>query len=286
MKKTLSLLTCLVVLIQMAAQDLNVMSFNIRYNNPGDSMNAWPYRKEKVTSQVLFHRTHLLGVQEALHGQLEDMKDQLKAYKYVGVGRKDGKEQGEYSAIFYDTGRIQLLHTETFWLSEQTDVPGKKGWDAAFERVVTWAKFRDKKTKKVFYHFNTHFDHMGKIARKESARLLLSKINQIAGSHPVIVTGDFNAQPQEEPIQILTDSVNKQKLTDAKAVSRQPHYGPAGTFNAFGNKEIHDNPIDYIFIRNGIRVKQHATLSQTWQGRFSSDHFPVLAVVEIRGNVK
>ncbi len=269
----------LVMVLPVTAQELHVMSFNIRYDNPGDSLNAWPYRKDKVTSQILFHDTHLLGVQEALYSQLQDMQLQLKRFKYAGKGRKDGMKAGEFSAIFYDTTRLHLLKSETFWLAEQTDVAGKKGWDAAFERVVTWASFRDKKTKKVFFHFNTHFDHMGKVARKESAELLLSKISEIAGSAQVIVTGDFNAQPNDEPIQVLTDSSNSKRLTDTRLVSKKPHYGPMGTFNAFGPKEIHDQPIDYIFIKNGIRVLKHATLSQSWQGRFSSDHFPVYAEV-------
>jgi endonuclease/exonuclease/phosphatase family metal-dependent hydrolase len=281
-RKFYSFIILLVILLPVSAQELHVMSFNIRYNNPGDSLNAWPHRKDKVTSQVLFHETHLLGVQEALYGQLQDMLMEMKAFKYVGTGRKDGKNAGEFSAIFYDTTRLDLLKTETFWLAEQTDIPGKKGWDAAFERIVTWALFRDKKNKKTFYHFNTHFDHMGKQARKESARLLLAKIKEIAGRSPVIVTGDFNAQPHDEPIQVITDKENKDRLIDAATVSAQPHYGPMGTFNAFGPKEIHDQPIDYIFIKNSLQVLKHATLSQSWEGRFSSDHFPVYAEIVLQ----
>lgn len=285
MKRSLTFLVLVFSFWQLPAQELNVMSFNIRLNIASDSLNAWPFRKDKVASQILFHQIHLLGVQEALHNQMMDLQAQLKAYRYVGVGRADGKEQGEYSAIFFDTTRLELLQTETFWLAEQTQVPGMKGWDAAIERIVTWAKFRDRKSKKVFYHFNTHFDHMGKEARKQSAKLILAKVKEIAGNHPVIVTGDFNAQPNDEPIKILTDSTNRDRLIDAKSVSQQPHYGPTGTFTGFKNKEIHDHPIDYIFIRNGVKVRQHATLSQTWQGRFSSDHFPVFAKLVI-GNHK
>ena len=162
MKRIIITVICCLYTLQAAAQhELNVMTFNIRYDNAGDSLNAWQYRKDKAASQILFHKVHLLGVQEALYNQLEDLKARLKSYKYAGVGRADGKEKGEFSAIFYDTVRLRLLQTETFWLAEQTNVAGKKGWDAAIERIVTWAKFTDRKTNKIFYHFNTHFDHIG-----------------------------------------------------------------------------------------------------------------------------
>jgi endonuclease/exonuclease/phosphatase family metal-dependent hydrolase len=269
----------LLVSAGIQAQALNVMTFNIRYNTAADSANAWPFRKDKAASQILFHEVHLLGVQEALYEQIQDLQQRLVQFKYVGVGRDDGKQKGEFSAIFYDTTRLQLIASETFWLSEQPTVPGSKSWDAAITRIVTWARFRDRKTKKVFFAFNTHFDHIGKTARRESAKILLQKVREIAGSSPAIVTGDFNAQPTDEPIQVLTDTGNPQKLIDSKRVSLAPHYGPAGTFNGFKQKEINNEPIDYIFIKNGVKVLKHATLSQTWQGLFSSDHFPVFAAV-------
>jgi endonuclease/exonuclease/phosphatase family metal-dependent hydrolase len=275
----LTALTCFYILNASGQQELNVMTFNIRFDNVRDSLNAWTYRKENAASQVVFHKVHLLGVQEALHHQLEDMKTSMKHYKYVGVARADGKQKGEYSAIFYDTNRLQLLHTETFWLAEQTDIPGKKGWDAAIERIVTWAKFKDRKTKKVFYHFNTHYDHIGKVARRESSKLLLRKVKEIAGNSPTIITGDFNAKPGDEPIQVLVDKSDPDRFTDAKDMSAKPHYGPTGTFNGFKSKEQSTEPIDYIFVKNKVSVLQHATLSQTWEGRFSSDHFPVFAVL-------
>ena len=280
MKRLFVIILAFFSMSRLAAQDeLNVMTFNIRYDNPQDSLNAWPYRKDKAASQINFHNVHLLGVQEALHHQLEDLQAGLKRYKHVGVGRADGKEKGEFSAIFYDTVRLELLQTETFWLAEQTDVPGKKGWDAAIERIVTWAKFRDRKTKKTFFHFNTHFDHRGKIARRESAKLLLQKVKEIAGNADCIITGDFNAIPTDEPIQVIKNTTDPDHLTNTEALSAEPHYGPTGTFNGFTAKEGQDKPIDYIFIKNKIKVLKHASLSQTWEGRFSSDHFPVLAVL-------
>ena len=281
MKKLLVFLLSLLLLTSTEAQQpLHVMSFNIRLNTAHDSLNAWPYRKDMAASQILFHDAHIVGVQEALHNQMVDLQERLKGYKYVGVGRDDGKEKGEYSAIFYDTARLQVLKAETFWLSQTPEQPGSKSWDAAITRVVTWAQMKDKKTGKIFYAFNTHFDHMGKIARAESARLLLQKIKSIAGNNPVVVTGDFNATPSDEPIKVIVDQANSDRLTDTKAVTATPHYGPTGTFTGFAAKEKDDDPIDYIFIKNGFKVLKHATLSQSWGGRFSSDHFPVLAVLQ------
>jgi len=265
------------VSMSIQSQELNVMTFNIRYNTKNDSLNAWPYRKDNAASQIKFHNVHVLGVQEALHEQMMDLSQSLSQYKYVGVGRDDGKTKGEYSAIFYDTIRLKLLGSSTFWLSLKPEVPGSKSWDAAITRIVTWAKFTDARSKRTFFVFNTHFDHMGKEARRESARLLKQKVKDIAGNNPVVITGDFNSKPSDDPIKILTDPADKDRFIDTKAVSVTPHYGPQGTFNAFTPKETDNEPIDFIFLKGKWKVLQHATLSQTWGGRFSSDHFPVFA---------
>ncbi|MEJ8820169.1 endonuclease/exonuclease/phosphatase family protein [Lacibacter sp. H407] len=278
--KKISLLvvtTFICVSLLQAQQALRVMTFNIRLNTSSDSLNAWPYRKDHVASQVLFHKIELLGVQEALHDQMIDLQQRLPQFKYTGGGRDDGKTKGEYSAIFYDSTRLQLLATDMFWLSETTTVKGSKGWDAAITRIVTWAKFKDKRSKKIFFAFNTHFDHVGKIARRESAKLVLQKVNEIAGSTPAVITGDFNAEPTDEPIQVIVDKNNPLRLTDSKELSQTQHYGPTGTFNAFQNKERNDKPIDYIFLKGRWKVLTHATISQTWMGRFASDHFSVMA---------
>ena len=256
------------------------MTFNIRYNNVGDSLNAWPYRKDKVASQILFHDVQLLGVQEALHLQIQELGSRLPKFKAIGVGRGGG-EKSEYSAIFYDTTRLQALASETFWLSQTPTVVGSKGWDAAFARIVTWAKFKDRKSGKTFFFFNTHFDHMGKEARRESAKLLLQKVAAISGKMPAMVTGDFNAVPTDEPIQVITDKSNPLHLVDAKEVSATPHYGPTGTFNGWGPKERDALPIDYIFLKGAWNIKKHATISQSWDGRFASDHFSVMATVQL-----
>lgn len=281
MIKNLFVLLFMFFSFSLVAQDLNVMSFNIRYNTTADSLNAWPYRKDKVASQILFHQAHIIGVQEALHDQMMDLQERLPEYKFAGVGREDGKEKGEYSAIFYDTTRLQALQSKTFWLSQTPEIAGSKGWDAQITRVVTWIKFRDRKTKKIFFAFNTHFDHIGKEARKESAKLVLQKVKEIAGSTPAFVTGDFNAHPDDEPIQIILDAANPLRLTDSKEISKTPHYGPIGTFNGFKDMERDDQPIDYVFLKGKWKVLKHATLSQTWEGRFASDHFAVLTKISL-----
>jgi len=276
------LLICLLINASVAnSQSLNVMTFNLRYNNTGDSLNAWTYRKDNAASQILFYNVHLLVVQEALNDQMMDLLQRLPKYKTFGGGRDDGKTKGEYSAIFYDSIRLEKLDGAMFWLSQTPDVPGSKGWDAAITRMVTWCKFKDKQTQKIFFAFNTHFDHIGKIARAESAKMILQKVKEIAGLTPVIFSGDFNATPSDDPIKIIVDPSNPDHLIDSKLISRTPHYGPQGTFNGFESKEKINEPIDHIFIKNNVKVLKHATLSESWQGRFSSDHFPVFAIVEL-----
>ncbi|HEX5151917.1 MAG TPA: endonuclease/exonuclease/phosphatase family protein [Parafilimonas sp.] len=266
-------------LLAKAQKPLQVMTFNIRLNVASDSLNAWPYRKDIAASQVKFFDVDVLGVQEALYDQMTDLKERLPKYKYAGVGREDGKTKGEFSAIFYDTTRLKCLKDATFWLSQTPDAAGSKGWDAALPRIVTWCFFEDKASHKKFYAFNTHFDHMGQVARAESAKLLLKKAKEIAGDLPVIVTGDFNAAADDEPIKIIVDKNNPDHLIETKEISQMPHYGPDGTFNAFQAKEVSNKAIDHIFIKGRLTVLKHASISESWNGRFSSDHFPVLAVI-------
>jgi len=259
-----------------AQQPLHVMTFNVRLNIASDSLNGWTYRKDNAASQILYYQVDLLGVQEALPDQMQDLRERLPRYKSLGGGREDGKNKGEFSAIFYDTARLQVLQSEMFWLSLTPEIPGSKSWDAAITRMVTWAKFRDKKTKKIFFAFNTHFDHIGKVARRESALMILQRAKAIAGNTPLVFTGDFNAHPTDEPIQVITDKTSPDHLTDSKELSKTPHYGPTGTFNAFKSREQSDEPIDYIFLSGKWTVLSHATISETWGGRFASDHFAVM----------
>lgn len=253
---------------------INVMSFNIRYDNPKDADDQWKFRKENLASMLPYYEVEICGMQEVLYQQAEDIKTLLPNYKYVGKGRTDGKKDGEFSPIFYDETKIAVLENQTFWLSPTPNSPSK-GWDAALPRVVTWAKMKFKTGKLApFYVFNTHFDHLGPIARAESAKLLLKKVKEIAGANIAIITGDFNATPLEEPIQIIKD-----QLMDARRLSKMPHFGPENsTFNGFDTKEVDGRLIDFIFTNSyKIKVLKHATLSNTWGGHFASDHHAVLA---------
>jgi endonuclease/exonuclease/phosphatase family metal-dependent hydrolase len=255
---------------------VRVMTFNIRYDEPQDKENAWPNRKELVAGMIRFHHADLVGVQEALARQLKDLEKLLPDYSWVGVGRSDGKAAGEFSAILYRRGRFKHLESSTFWLSETPQVPGA-GWDAALPRIVTWARFQDLQTRKIFYHFNTHFDHRGVRARDESAKLLVDRTAQLARNLPAVVTGDFNFTESSEGYRTLTGSRDR-VLRDARYASESGHHGPTSTFNEF-KALIPDKKIDFVFVKGNIRVLQHGVLSDTWDGRFASDHFPVLAEI-------
>ena len=261
---------------QFGSKNFHVMSFNIRYDEPRDGVNAWSNRKQKVADVIRFHKADLVGVQEALVKQLRDLEALLPDMAWCGVGRSDGKEAGEYSAILYRKSRFQLQECKTFWLSPTPDVAGSRGWDAAYPRIVTWAKFRDRITKKTFIHFNTHFDHVGQIARVESSKLILQRITAAAGRLPFVLSGDFNVVESNEAYRTLAGG-----MSDARYISVNPHFGGDSTWTAF--KQIEPGrKIDYIFVRKGMRVIEHGILSDLWNGLFASDHLPVLAEIEIK----
>ncbi len=254
---------------------VRVMTFNVRYNEPKDGVNAWPNRKTKVAGVIRFHKTDLVGVQEAQIGQLKDLEILLPNFAWCGVGRTDGKEDGEFSAILYRKERFRLIECKTFWLSETPEKAGSMGWDAAFPRIVTWAKFQDKRTRKTFFHFNTHFDHRGEKARVESAKLIISRIENIAGRVPFVLTGDLNVKEDTEAYRTLSQHPS---LKDARYASTNGHFGGNSTFNSF-KELIPDMKIDYVFVKDGMRVMEHGVLSDRWDGLWASDHLPVLAEI-------
>ncbi|WP_343663418.1 endonuclease/exonuclease/phosphatase family protein [Chryseobacterium mucoviscidosis] len=253
------------------SQNLKVMSFNIRLNVDSDKENSWTNRKQDVADLLTYYHPDYFGVQEALPDQMKDIKNGLKNYDYVGVGRDDGKEKGEFSAIFYDTDRLQVLKSDTFWLSETPEKPSK-GWDAALNRICTYAVFRDKKSKKEFMALNLHFDHIGNIARVKSSELILKKIKEINPKNlPVTVSGDFNLTEDSEPIKIMS-----QNMKDSFYHSETKHYGPKGTFTGFNVNEIPKDRIDYIFVK-GFKIKSHRHINDRRENLlYPSDHFPVL----------
>jgi endonuclease/exonuclease/phosphatase family metal-dependent hydrolase len=269
----------------LRAQPIQLMSFNIRFDNPGDGYDAWPHRRGMVRSMIRFHDIDLLGVQEALRAQLDDISELLPDYEWFGVCRTDGtttpNPDNEFSAIFYRADRFERLDGATFWLSENPHEVGSRGWDAAFPRIVTWARFRRKASGEEFFLFNTHFDHMGRVARAESARLIQREIARIAGEAPVILMGDFNCTPEEEPYQIIIAPGVEPRLFDALHVSELPHHGPLATWSGFQFPGVPGRRIDFIFVDHNWRVSRHGILSDSWSGRFPSDHLPVLASVEL-----
>jgi endonuclease/exonuclease/phosphatase family metal-dependent hydrolase len=276
MKKiVLALFVCLFIQSVIAQKNNPVIiaTYNLRYNNPGDSLNAWPNRKENVKALIGFHEFDIFGTQEGLIDQIKDIAE-LNEYAYLGKGRDDGKEAGEHSAIFYKKSRFQLLQSGDFWLSETPDKPGK-GWDATCcNRICSWAKFKDLQTKKDFYFFCVHFDHQGVIARKESGKLMVKKIKEIAGNSTAICVGDFNSTPETEQIAAMQTI-----LKDARQVSQTVPYGPEGTFNAFKFDAPMKTRIDYIFVSPSIKVLKYGVLTDAKNQRYPSDHQPVMVKV-------
>ena len=265
---------------------INAMSFNIRYDNPGDKENAWPNRKEMVAATIRFHKADIAGLQEALNHQVKDLETLLPEYGWFGVGRDDGREGGEYAPIFYLKDRFAILHQSFFWLSDNPEKPGK-AWDAACPRIVTWGKIEETRTGKTFFFFNTHFDHVGEEARIKSAGLLLEKIDEVTGNYPVILTGDFNCTETDIPYKILTSGKGQLSgLADVRYLSKSKPYGSTQTYNGFQNTIQPNRRIDFIFVRNIGRVLRCGTIAERWNGRFASDHNAVLAEIEISDREK
>lgn len=258
----------------LTAQPIKVMTYNIRYDNPGDGLNAWPKRINKVVSLIQKYDPEIIGVQEALHHQLQELIRVLPEYSFVGVGRDDGATKGEYSAILYKHSRFGLLSNHTFWLSETVDVPASKSWDAAITRVATWARFFDKDAKTDFFFLNTHFDHIGKQARMNSSILIKSRLFELSQGRPILVSGDFNCPPEEEAYQELIRETEP-TLFDANRGR------PTGTYCGFEVGVIACTPIDYIFHSSEWQVNRFHIIADNDGKYYPSDHLPVLTEVEL-----
>lgn len=268
------------------SETLRVMAFNIRYNNPNDGENAWPHRKD-VVAQVIdsIHHADVVGLQEALREQIDDLEERLPAYEWFGVGRDDGESAGEHCAIFYKPERLELLDQGTFWLSETPDVPGSVSWDSAITRIVTWGIFKDKKTGKEFAFLNTHFDHRGVEARNESSKLILRKTPEIAGDRPTVLLGDFNRTEDTISYHYLVgiEPVEGTDVAylDTRYLIGKPYQGPTATSTNWYEIRPDAKAIDHIFVRNGIKVHHFQTVVDTFDDRYPSDHLPVLADIEL-----
>lgn len=261
---------------------VNVMSFNIRYDNPEDSLNNWQYRKDIAAQIIKDKQADIIGTQEVLFNQLSDLKERLPEYNAIGVGREDGLSKGEYSAIFYNKNKFSESRSGYFWLSKTPEVAGSKGWDGACERIATWAVLRDISSGKEIFVLNTHLDHVGKIARQEGVTLLLNKVKELGADLPVVVTGDFNASPESDVIKHVTDPVNDKHLIDVRGIAAETS-SAKWTFHDFGKlPEEKREYIDYIFVNSKVEVAKFEVLPEKLNGIFLSDHTPVFAQIKIK----
>ena len=277
MKRLIYLLAAVAFTACGSATSLSVMTFNMRYDNPEDGQNNWRFRRERVAGVIKAQEVDVLGTQELLSNQFNDLSGLLTGYQGVGVGRLDGVESGEYCAVFFRKDRFTLLDSGTFWLSETPEVVGSLGWDGACERIATWVVLRDRDGREFFF-IDTHLDHVGQVARDEGVSLLMKRIETLSGGRPVILTGDFNSEPGSSVVaHVQKDGV----LRDAKAIAAQ-RSGTDWSFSDFGQIPEAERPLlDYIFVSGDIEAVRYVVLPDTFDGGYVSDHAPVMAVVKI-----
>jgi endonuclease/exonuclease/phosphatase family metal-dependent hydrolase len=274
----------LIALVTMASasgaepQTLRLMTYNIRLDLASDGVNAWSHRRDWVAAQILWLRPDIFGLQEVLPNQKVELIAALPRYRLFGSGR-DGKDSGESSPVGFDTGRFDFREGGTFWLSPTPDVPSR-AWDAAHPRTVTWVRLRFRDTRADVLALNTHWDHIGIIARRQSAAQIIRWIESNARPcEAVVVFGDFNSTLDSEQMRAMRKG--KLRLRDARAITKTAPFGPAGTFNAFNTAPARPAAIDHILIGERIDVERYAVFSQVIEGRVPSDHFPVLADLRI-----
>lgn len=260
--------------------NLNVMSFNIRFDNPNDGVNSWQNRKEYALRMLRFNEVDVLGVQEALLNQLNDITKEFPEYSLVGVGSEDGKEKGEFSPILFNKNKFSLVKSGYFWLSTTPDSPSK-GWDAACERIATWVQLKVKSTGKQVFIMNTHFDHIGQIAKQESVSLIQLKIDQLRDGLPVIFMGDLNSNPDSIVVQSLLQTERSTSLFDSRKIAIVV-YGPKWTFHDFGRIPFEQRTtIDYILVSKEVKIDKYGVLAETLNETYLSDHTPVLIKISI-----
>ncbi|MEZ4793787.1 MAG: endonuclease/exonuclease/phosphatase family protein [Gelidibacter sp.] len=261
----------------ISQETIKLMTYNIKLDYPKEGDNSWNNRKDWMIGQINFYAPDIFGVQEAMPNQMKYMDSTMVNYNFVGVGRDNGKDEGEYSAIFYDKSKFRIVESSTFWLS-QTPQKVSMGWDAVCNRVCTYALFENVMSKKQFWVFNTHLDHVGQQARMNSVKLILEKIKSYnTKDFPVFLMGDFNLEPETEHIQLI-----KTTLEDSKDISLNKPFGPSGTFNGFHFGEPVTRRIDYIFVtKNNIEVQKYAVLSDSKDLKYPSDHFPVFIEIKL-----
>lgn len=270
------ILTLVVLLSSSIIQgQTSIMTFNIRYDSSHDEENQWGLRKKEVVDLIKHYQPDFLGIQEAMPNQSKFLEENLNFYNYIGHGRDGKNTESEGIPLFYNISKFELLSKEIFWLSE-TPEKVSKGWDADFYRIVVYGVFRNKITKETVHILNCHFDHRGKVARVQSAKLLLETIRKKQlTDKSVIILGDFNSSPSDAPIEIL-----KEEFEDSYDSLNYPVYGPVGTFNGFDTKSTLEQRIDYIFTKN-FEVKSYRNIDDRRKNNlWFSDHLPVLIKIE------
>jgi len=258
------------------AQQFIVATYNIRYPATSDVGNLWNDRYPHLVELIRFHGFDIFGTQEGLKNQLEDIRGGLPGFDYIGVARDDGKEKGEHTAIFYNVDKFEVLKQGNFWLAENTEVPNK-GWDAALPRICTWGLFKEKRTGFEFFLFNTHFDHIGTEARKESAKLIIKKAHELGNGVPMVITGDFNVDQRNESYHLLNDGGEVKDAYELSPIK----YAPNSTYNGFNVGVTGDSRIDHIFLSKPFEVVRYGILTDSYQGKTPSDHFPVMVEVRV-----
>lgn len=295
MKRIFLAATAALFCLAVSAQSLYVGTYNIRNHNADDDRqgDVWAKRCQVICDQVNFESPDIFGTQEVLVEQLHNLDARLDGYAHLGVGRDDGKEAGEYSAIFYKKDRLRCLRDGHFWLSENPDKPGL-GWDAVCIRICTWGEFEQVATGLRFFFFTLHTDHVGVEARRESMKLILQRIKDMTNGEPVVVTGDFNVDQRDESYALLA---NSGVLRDSYEVARL-RFAENGTFNDFKTAAFTDSRIDHVFVSPQFAVDRYAILTNSYwtplQGdqpdpegltpgtrRNPSDHYPVFVHLEL-----
>lgn len=263
---------------------LLAMTYNIRLDTPADGANSWVHRRHLLIGQIASLRPALLGLQEVLLNQKRDLELALPDYSFVGGGRDDGKDAGEFSPLAIDKTVFRIGASGMFWLSPTPGRPSM-GWDAAYRRVATWTHVIRRSDGARLLVVNSHWDNQGQNARLQGGALILNWVrhNRLAGER-LIVVGDFNADNDEESVaQLLRGTPDKALMQDSRKIAEQPVFGPAFSFNAFDAFPAKGQLIDHIFVGPGISVRNQGVIAQHENGRVASDHFPVVAVIDIRG---
>ena len=299
MKRIYILLLAIISSLSLSAQELVVASYNIRNDNQSDAKrgNGWAQRCPVICEQIEWNDVDVFGAQEVKRNQIDDMLKELEGYDYVGVGRDDGKDRGEFSPVFYKRDRFKLLEQGTFWISETPDKVGVKGWDAALPRICSYARLQDKVTKRKFWFFNLHMDHVGVEARREGAKLIARKITEMCGNEPAMVSGDFNVDQNNEAYKTIVS----QGVLEDSYEKAEKRFSRNGTFNSFNPNLFTQSRIDHIFVTKHAKVSHYATLTdgywivnpdtpgsikgeaapqeikfEKYSHRCPSDHYPVM----------